>query len=192
MAPVVVAPAGASRRPALTVTIAATTGLALGLVFGVLARVWMRFISTDPEFSWSGTSFIVGAFAVFGLTQGLAGGARRSGWRRPAVTVCRVIGAIGMLGPVGGPGIIMMPTVIFGGLASSRTDWPRSVRWILAVIGVLPVLVMGRFLVADLGVSIRAAAGWIGLIAIYGTVVRAAAATLAPFPDGWRLWRHRS
>jgi hypothetical protein len=36
-----------------------------GLVLGVIARFWMRWISTDPEFSLSGTIFIVGAFALF-------------------------------------------------------------------------------------------------------------------------------
>ena len=30
-------------------------GLAGGLAWGVFARVWMRFISTDPQFTWNGT-----------------------------------------------------------------------------------------------------------------------------------------
>lgn len=42
-----------------------------GLAIGVIARFWMRWISTDPEFSWSGTIFIVGAFALFFTTQSL-------------------------------------------------------------------------------------------------------------------------
>jgi hypothetical protein len=187
----VVAGGGGSQTQGADGGMGGATGLAGGLVLGVLARAWMRLISTDPEFSWSGTLFIVGAFGVFGLTQGLARGARRCGWRRPAVTICRLFGAVGILGPLGGPGLFMMPTVVFGGLAFARTDWSKIVRWCLVVIGALPVVAMTMLLVADLGVSLRAAAGWVGLVAIYGTVLRVAAATLAPFPDGWRLWRRR-
>jgi hypothetical protein len=40
-----------------------------GLAIGVIARFWMRWISTDSEFSWSGTILIVGAFALFFTTQ---------------------------------------------------------------------------------------------------------------------------
>ena len=35
-------------------------GLVGGLLWGALARVWMRFISTDPEFTWDGTTEKVG------------------------------------------------------------------------------------------------------------------------------------
>ena len=37
-------------------------GLAGGLAWGVIPRLWMRFISTNPEFTWSGTLFIVIGF----------------------------------------------------------------------------------------------------------------------------------
>lgn len=47
--------------PANTIrTIAA--GLFGGLALGVVARAWMRFISDGPEFTWSGTIFILAAF----------------------------------------------------------------------------------------------------------------------------------
>src|ERR687898_224194 len=44
-------------------------GLLGGVVWGIDARVWMRFISTDPEFTWSGTLFIVIGFGVAGLGE---------------------------------------------------------------------------------------------------------------------------
>ena len=46
---------------------AAAAGLALGAGWGVLARVWLRMISTNPEFSWSGTLLIIGFSALAGL-----------------------------------------------------------------------------------------------------------------------------
>jgi len=47
----------------------------LGLAWGTTIRLWMRFISTDPEFTWSGTGYILGATTVAGLLLGL-------GWTR--------------------------------------------------------------------------------------------------------------
>jgi len=80
-------------------------GLA-GLAWGVVARLWMRLVSTDPEFTWGGTLFIVLGFGIFGLAQGLALAGRRAGWRRPALTVARVVGGIGMVPIFGGAGSI--------------------------------------------------------------------------------------
>src|SRR5689334_14985007 len=58
-------------------------GAALGAAWGVLARAWMRLVSTSPEFSWAGSLAIVALAAVFGAGVGLSTSARRSrGWRR--------------------------------------------------------------------------------------------------------------
>jgi hypothetical protein len=42
----------------VTAVIARSAALGAALVFawGVADRIWMRLISTDPQFSWSGTS----------------------------------------------------------------------------------------------------------------------------------------
>lgn len=60
----------------------ALIGFGLGAVWGVAARVWMRLVSTSPEFSWSGTLMIVGLGAVFGLLVGLSWQARQTTGRR--------------------------------------------------------------------------------------------------------------
>lgn len=61
----------------------ALIGFGLGAVWGVAARVWMRIVSTSPEFNWSGTLMIVLLGAVFGLLVGLSWLARHAtGWRR--------------------------------------------------------------------------------------------------------------
>ena len=62
---------------------AGLVGLALGAGWGVVARAWMRMVSTSPEFSWSGTLAIVGLSAIVGLLVGLSWRARQgTGWRR--------------------------------------------------------------------------------------------------------------
>ena len=65
-------------------------GLAGGLAWGVFARVWMRFISTDPQFTWNGTLFIVIGFGLAGLAQSAAFLGRRAHLRRPQMTALRV------------------------------------------------------------------------------------------------------
>ena len=42
------------------------TGLLLGVGWGIAARVWMRLVSTVPDFSWTGTLVIVGLAALAG------------------------------------------------------------------------------------------------------------------------------
>src|SRR3990172_3608722 len=65
-------------------------GLVGGLIWGVDGRVWMRFISTDPEFTWAGTLFIVIGFGIAGLGQAGAYLGRRASLRRSRMTVLRV------------------------------------------------------------------------------------------------------
>ena len=36
-----------------------------GLTLGVVARLWMRWIVTDPEFTWGGTIGILVGFTLF-------------------------------------------------------------------------------------------------------------------------------
>jgi hypothetical protein len=69
--------------PPVTAPRAGLVGLAVGAVWGVVARAWMRMVSTSPEFSWSGTLAIVVLSAIVGLLVGLSWWARQaSGWRR--------------------------------------------------------------------------------------------------------------
>ncbi len=104
---------------------AAAAGLALGVSWGVAARVWMRLISTDPEFSWTGTGYILGAGAVTGLGFGIMYGVRlagRSRWWRLLILCCLPLFA--------GPGMVFAPVVFVGGLAfSGRGPWSRVAGW---------------------------------------------------------------
>ena len=95
-------------------------GAVLGLAWGILMRGWMRFISSNPEFSWSGTLFILGASVIVGSVLGVARrrhSAGGVGWWRMSILALMLLGAGGAL---------MWPSVITGGIAIGR---PRP-RWL--------------------------------------------------------------
>jgi hypothetical protein len=164
-------------------------GLFGGLTLGIIARAWMRLISEDPEFTWNGTIFIVGAFAVFGFTQAIVAVARRRERRRWALTVIRVVGIIGLMPLFVGAGAVMLPTVVAGGLARARVGWNHLVRWICLSIAMIPVLIVGSGFVGSFGWSLQAFVGLLGMVAIYATVVSATRFTFTAQPDGWRIKR---
>jgi hypothetical protein len=176
------------QRPArLFLTVAA--GLIGGFALGVIARGWMRLIAEDPEFTWSGTIFIVAAFTIFGLSQSIVAGVRRRARRRWTLTIVRVGGAIGFMPLFVGAGAIMLPTVVGGGLAVARKDWGRVPRAICVVLALGPVVMVGSQLVGSFGWSMRALVGFLSMLAIYGTIIAATRFTIEPQADGWRLKR---
>ena len=61
---------------------AAGRGFVLGAAWGAAARIWMRLISNDPEFSWSGTIAILVLAGIAGLSLGLIHGSRAQGRSR--------------------------------------------------------------------------------------------------------------
>jgi len=159
-------------------------GLVGGLAWGAFARAWMRFISTDPEFTWSGTLFIVGGFGVAGLTQSVAYLGRRAEIQRRWLTPLRAIGVIGLfpLGlAAGGP---LFPTILVTPLVLSDRGWPRWVRAVAVVVAAAPMVLIGGTLFAELGVG-RAVMGAAWMVVIYAGIVWAAGFSLAPQRDGW-------
>jgi hypothetical protein len=107
-------------------------GAALGLAWGVVSRLWMRLISDDPEFTISGTSIILGASVFVGACAGLAYAARRRGtWRRAWIP--RTLAVVSFAALAIGPGVLVVPTVLFGTLALARGSWPRWARWACAL-----------------------------------------------------------
>ncbi|HUH08882.1 MAG TPA: hypothetical protein VML96_13865 [Egibacteraceae bacterium] len=134
----------------------------------------MRFISTRPEFSWSGTGFILLAATIIGLLLGLAVGARRNRWGRWAGGMARgTAGASAILLGVGA-GTAVVPTIILGGLALSR----RRLHWALRAL-VVAVAVAVAFLMFG-----RSPGGPVWMAA---ALVAAAAAVLVILGRGVRL-----
>ncbi|HEY5684948.1 MAG TPA: hypothetical protein VIY70_06205 [Acidimicrobiia bacterium] len=100
-------------------------GALVGLTWGVVMRAWMRFISTSPEFSWSGTLFIIGASVIAGSLLGFARLRRWRlgvGWWRFTVLALVLLGA---------GGAVMWPAVILGAIAIGR----RRPTWLVGVLG---------------------------------------------------------
>jgi len=166
-----------------------SAGLFGGLALGIIARAWMRLISEDPEFTWSGTIFIVGAFTVFGFTQSVVAVTRRRSRRRWVLTIVRVVGTIGLMPLFIGAGAIMLPTVVAGGLARARVDWNHIVRWICLSLALVPVLVVGSGFVGSFGWSLHTFVGFLSMVAIYATIVSATRFTFTAQADGWRVKR---
>ncbi|HET6969011.1 MAG TPA: hypothetical protein VFI44_12060 [Ornithinibacter sp.] len=105
------------------------TGLGLGLAWGVVARVFMRLLTTDPSFSWSGTLFILGVGGVAGAGVGLVHAARvagRSPWWRLA--------ALPALALFAGPGMALAPAAV-GMAMVLRGGWVVRVLGAVAVTG---------------------------------------------------------
>ena len=66
-------------------------GAGIGLGWGAVARIFMRLISDDPEFTVSGTAFILVVFTLAGAFAGLAFAARRCGWRQRRLYLPRTL-----------------------------------------------------------------------------------------------------
>jgi hypothetical protein len=161
-------------------------GLFGGFALGVAARAWMRLISTDPEFSWNGTLFIVLGFTLFGLAQAIVAVVRSRSPRRWKLTVARTIGGVFMLPLFGAAGALMMPTVVGAGLGSVRVRWHPVIRGVCFAIATLPVLLVLAQLVDGFGWSLHTAAGFVVMLAIYTAIIAATRFTFAQQEDGWR------
>lgn len=160
-----------------------------GCALGVIARVWMRVISDDPEFTWDGTIFIIAGFTMFGLGQSIAAVARRRDPRRWKLTIVRLVAAFTMLPLFFAAGSIMFPTVVGGALARFRTSWPALARVVCVMIATIPVVVVGRQIVDAFGWSLHSLFGFVMMLAVYGVIVSATRFVVAPQLDGWRLGR---
>jgi hypothetical protein len=163
-------------------------GLVGGLAWGVFARVWMRFISTDPQFTWNGTLFIVIGFGIAGLAQSAAFLGRRANLRRRQMTALRVATFASLLPlgmAAGGPAF---PIIVLAPLALTHIDWSRRTRVAVGAVALLPVLFVARILSGDLPV-LRTVVGFMWFLVIYAGIVWAAGFTLAPQLDGWRAPR---
>ena len=125
-------------------------GFALGTAWGVLARVWMRLVTTDPEFSWAGTLSIVVLSAVLGAGVGVVDAARRTD-RSSWWTLAIAPGCLLFLSP----GMVLAPCFAIGGWAWGARG--RDVQ----VIGGLAV-------VASIGFAIWAELGEMGVVYVVG------------------------
>ena len=149
------------------------------------ARLWMRFISTNPEFTWSGTLFIVIGFGIAGLAQSGAYLGRRANLTRPALTVLRVVAVIALLPLGGAAGASMFPTIILAALALTHQSWPRWLKGVVGAFALLLTFVTARSIFNDLSPE-RGVVGVIWFLTVYAVIIWAARFSLGPQLDGWR------
>jgi len=183
--PPIVERAAARRFPGPVVLVG---GLLGGLAWGIYARVWMRSISTDPEFTWAGTLFIVIGFGIAGLGQSVAYLGRRARLPRGRLTTIRVVTFASLLPlgmAAGGP---MLPAVVLAPLAITHTDWSGRMRLMVGVVAAIPVIAIATILADDLSAA-RTVVGFIWFLTVYAGIIWAARFTLAPQPDGWQAPR---
>lgn len=148
-----------------------------GALLGGVFRLWMRFVSTEHEFSWSGTTYIVGVFAVLGLMAGLVEAARRRGRTRGLIGL-RAAGAVLALGLFMAAGATTFPTIVPGALALARSDWHRLIRIALAILAVVAAAVVVLSIEElTLGHRLVALAGYLGLCTVEAALL---ARILAP------------
>lgn len=112
-------------------------GAGVGFAWGIAMRAWMRFITAQPEFTWSGTLFILGAATITGTLLGLAWHRRAVGgvgWWRLAALSLLLLGA---------GGAVMWPAVVLGAMALGRPwkPWIRVTLGALAAASQIPVVV---------------------------------------------------
>jgi uncharacterized membrane protein YhaH (DUF805 family) len=149
-------------------------GLALGVLTGVEARGFMRLLSEEPEFTWSGTAVVVGAFAVAGaalaLTHDLKQRHRSTWWKLLALPAV-VLGL--------GQGVVLLPGILAVSLVLSRRRWIR-------IVGLLILVAYIVLMPAVLGTSgelltVRFGLGLVGLVLCCAAVATGARAALT----GW-------
>ena len=124
----------------------AAAGFALGAGWGVLARIWMRLISTEPEFSWAGTLMIIGFSALLGLGVGVVHAARRSG-RSGWWTLAVVPGLVLFLSP----GLLLAPAFLLGGPAFGVRGPALRAMGVLAIVGTLALALAMALLLPEPG-----------------------------------------
>jgi hypothetical protein len=167
------------RAPSLLVLFAS---FLTGAVLGIVARIWMRFITTHQEFSWEGTLIIVIGFGVMFLGQAGVYLGRRSGVRVFGFVALRVLAIVTLVPLAFGAGGVAFPIIVFAPLALIRDGWNRWLRVLLGVLALIPAAFVAFTLFSDLSVT-RATIGVAWFALIYGILVWAVSFSFASRHD---------
>ncbi len=167
------------RVPALAVLL---SSFLTGAVLGIVARIWMRFITTHSEFSWEGTLMIVVGFGVVFLGQAGVYLGRRSQVRRSGFVALRVLAIVALVPLAGAAGAFAFPIIVFAPLAIIRRGWSRWLRVLLGLLAVIPGVFVAFTLFSDLSL-VRATIGVVWFALIYGTLVWAVTFSFASRHD---------
>jgi hypothetical protein len=157
-------------------------GLLVGLFFGVTARLWMRWISTDPEFTWNGTLGIVIGFGIFGAVQAFVGHFMRGGHRKWSTNLVRSLGVLFSLQLFFAAGASMFPAVLAGVLSLWRDKWTFWLRFIFGLIGIgWSLFIIQTAIVHEFGINVVTFAKVILMMAIYSWIIASLKSTVRGF-----------
>ena len=151
-----------------------------GLAIGVIARFWMRWISTDPEFSWSGTIFIVGAFALFFTTQSLVSIFSNSATSQLNSRLIRIGGLILTLPLFMGAGAMMFPSVVLASFVLWGGLLKRRGQLIFLNLSLIIPLIISKDIITDFGWSFATLGRILLFFLIYTVIVLATRPTTSP------------
>ena len=154
-----------------------------GIALGVVSRLWMRWISTDPEFSWGGTISIVGAFTSFITAQSLVMILRRSASSRLRSSILRTLGVVFTLPLFNAGGVIMLPTVALASVALWTGILQRRGKIILLALSLIIPAKISLDIVGDFGLTIVTLGRILLFLSIYTLVIFATRPTLSPNED---------
>ena len=157
------------------------TGAMGGALLGVVARLWMRWISTDPEFTWSGTIFIVLGFAIFAANQAIVFVLRKRTKSRRLTSIIRSLGVLFSLPIFAAAGAIMFPTVALASIAVWQKTMDKKVRLaLLAISLIIPIMQIWGF-ISDFGFNFVTLGRALLFVAIYSVVIYIVKPTISPF-----------
>ncbi len=164
-----------------------TLGFFVGVTVGVVARAWMRWISTEPEFSWSGSIFIVLAFTIFFTVQSIVTVFRRRVRSRLSTTLVRICGVIFSLQLFFAAGAVMFPTVVIASIVLWTEGLKRLGRKgriaqvvLLALSLAIPINT-SKEIISDFGWTIPTLGRILLFATIYGLVIIALRPTIRPY-----------
>lgn len=152
-----------------------------GLTLGIVARLWMRWISTDPEFTWAGTLGIVISFTIFATTQATIYVLRKRVISRRLTSVIRGIGTFLTLPLFTAAGAVMFPTVILASIALWRKKIDKRVRIVLLLISFVIPVIQIKDIGSDFGWNIITLGRSLLFILIYSMVILLLKPTLTPY-----------
>ena len=152
-----------------------------GLTLGIVARLWMRWISTDPEFTWAGTLGIVISFTIFATTQATIYVLRKRVISRRLTSVIRGIGTFLTLPLFTAAGAVMFPTVILASIAIWRKKIDKRVRIALLIISFIIPVIQIKDIGSDFGWNIITLGRSLLFILIYSMVILLLKPTLTPY-----------
>lgn len=158
-------------------------GFFLGLILGIVARIWMRWISTDPEFSWSGSIFIVGTFTIFFTNQSLVLLLRRRTLGKKRTTLVRTAGIIFSLPIFSAAGGIMFPTVALASVGIWNRQLGLLTRRVLIWLSLIIPIKISFDILSDFGWTFATFGRILLFVFIYSVVIFATRPTMTPFSE---------